>query len=226
MCLRRYIVGSLVGKSFICVALGLLSLVATFLVVAPTANAQMRTTCSKNERTYTVVSGDTLSGIGYRYGVDWPALALRNHIANPDLIYVDQTICIIAHGAAKSVPKQVQNSQTTTSNTPAPAQPTSVTPPAPPQPTAASSGSIADMINAAFGSYGPGAINVATCESGLNPNAYNPSGASGLFQIMPDTWASTLEAGQSPFNAAANIAAAHEIFVRDGFSWSAWTCQP
>jgi len=82
------------------------------------------------------------------------------------------------------------------------------------------------MIDSAFGAYGPGAINVARCESGLNPNAYNASGAAGLFQIMPGTWAGTSEAGQSPFNAAANIAAAHQIFVRDGYSWREWTCQP
>jgi resuscitation-promoting factor RpfC len=34
-------------------------------------------------------------------------------------------------------------------------------------------------------------VAIATCESGLNPRAYNPSGATGLFQFMPSTFYST-----------------------------------
>jgi hypothetical protein len=64
----------------------------------------------------------------------------------------------------------------------------------------------------------------------LNPGAYNPtsiggSHAAGVFQILfPSTWARTSEAGYSPYNALANIRAAHEIFVRDGYSWHEWSC--
>ncbi|MFD0489845.1 LysM peptidoglycan-binding domain-containing protein [Saccharopolyspora erythraea] len=39
-------------------------------------------------------SGDTLSQIGQRYGVAWQKLAHYNHIANPDIINPNQTICI------------------------------------------------------------------------------------------------------------------------------------
>ncbi len=109
--------------------------------------------------------------------------------------------------------------------TQAPAQQRSIDPPVAPQSVAAGDGSVASMIYQVFGSYGAAAVNVATCESGLNPGAYNSSGASGVFQIMPGTWAGTSEAGQSPFNAYANILAAHEIFVRDGYSWREWTCK-
>jgi hypothetical protein len=88
------------------------------------------------------------------------------------------------------------------------------------------------MIDQVFGSYAAGAINVATCESGLNPGASNTisiggSHAAGVFQILyPSTWAGTSEAGNSPYDAWSNIVAAHEIFVRDGYSWREWTCQP
>jgi hypothetical protein len=91
---------------------------------------------------------------------------------------------------------------------------------------------IASMINQVFGADGPAANRVAQCESGENPNAYNPvsvggSHAEGLFQILyPSTWRTTSQAGQSPYDAQANILAAHEIFVRDGYSWREWTCQP
>ena len=67
-------------------------------------------------------------------------------------------------------------------------------------------------------------LRVARCESGLNPNAVNrSSGASGLFQFMPGTWATTPYADQDIFNARANAFAA-------GWMWSVgrrneWTCQ-
>ncbi len=88
------------------------------------------------------------------------------------------------------------------------------------------------LINRVFGPDGPAAIRVAQCESGLNPSAYNPisvggSHAEGLFQILvPSTWWTTSQAGNSPYDAQANTLAAHEIFVRDGHSWREWVCQP
>jgi len=46
------------------------------------------------DTTYTVAPGDTLSAIAGRFGVTVPALAAANHIANPNLIYVGQTLVI------------------------------------------------------------------------------------------------------------------------------------
>lgn len=45
-------------------------------------------------RTYTVRSGDTLSGIAAKYGTSWQALAAKNGLANPNLIYPGQTLTI------------------------------------------------------------------------------------------------------------------------------------
>lgn len=84
------------------------------------------------------------------------------------------------------------------------------------------------MIDRVFGADAPEAVRVARCESGLNPKAYNPGSghAEGLFQILyPSTWSRTSQASHSPFDAMANILAAHEIFVRDGHSWREWTCR-
>jgi soluble lytic murein transglycosylase-like protein len=81
-----------------------------------------------------------------------------------------------------------------------------------------------NVIRQVFGSDADQAIRVAECESGLNPEAYNPSGAAGLFQIMPGTWVRTSQGGASRYDAYANAVAAHEIFVRDGHSWREWAC--
>jgi hypothetical protein len=70
-------------------------------------------------------------------------------------------------------------------------------------------------------------LRVAWCESRYDPSAYNASGASGLFQFMPRTWAANSVragyAGASPFDpvAAANVAA--WMFARG--SASLWTCR-
>jgi hypothetical protein len=91
---------------------------------------------------------------------------------------------------------------------------------------------IMNEISAVFGLYAQGALNVARCESGYDPNAWNPyaignSHASGVFQILyPSTWNGTGYAAYSPFNADANIHAAYQMFQRDGYSWREWACQP
>lgn len=120
-----------------------------------------------------------------------------------------------------SGPAAAPSGATVQASAPAPVYHVSAPAPAP------SSGSVASQILAVFGPYGGQALRVATCESSLNPNAYNrSSGASGVFQFLASTWATTSYAGYSPFNASANINAAHQVFVRDGYSWREWTCQP
>lgn len=91
---------------------------------------------------------------------------------------------------------------------------------------------VINNIVSVFGSYSQGALAVAKCESGYDPNAWNSypilgSHASGVFQILyPSTWNTTSYASSSPFNADANIHAAYQIFKRDGYSWREWQCQP
>jgi hypothetical protein len=91
---------------------------------------------------------------------------------------------------------------------------------------------IINEIQAVFGQYANGALNIARCESGFNPGATNPypvgnSHAQGVFQILyPSTWDTTSYAGQNPYNYDANIHAAWEIFSRDGYSWREWECKP
>ena len=50
--------------------------------------------CSRGDHTYVVVGGDTLGAIAARYRTTWQRLASYNHLANPNLIYINQTICI------------------------------------------------------------------------------------------------------------------------------------
>lgn len=127
---------------------------------------------------------------------------------------------------ANPMPSLARLSPDLSAPTPAP-EPTEAAP-APTQApvTGGSSGDVVSIIDQVFGSYASGAVNVASCESGLNPAATGPSGAAGLFQILPSTFDTTSEAGNSPYDAYSNTVAAYDIFVRDGYSWSEWTCQP
>ena len=90
-----------------------------------------------------------------------------------------------------------------------------------------STSDIVAIIYAAADRYGQSRedmLRVARCESVLDPNAVNPySNASGLFQFLPSTWATTPYANQNIFDPVANANAA-------GWMWSVgrrneWVCQ-
>lgn len=91
---------------------------------------------------------------------------------------------------------------------------------------------VINTINSVFGQYAGGALNIARCESGYDPNARNAfpvgdSHAMGVFQILfPSTWSGTSYRAYSPYDYQKNILAAYEIFSRDGFSWREWECKP
>ena len=117
-----------------------------------------------------------------------------------------------------------------TSATPAPAPPRVQAPaprPTPPPAPPVASGSIQQIILDAFAPLGAGAqqwaLRVAKCESGYNPNAVNrSSGASGLFQFLPSTWASLPQHNQSVFDPVANAQAAAVLYQRSGPGQ--WSC--
>lgn len=77
---------------------------------------------------------------------------------------------------------------------------------------------------ARYGQNGDDMLRVAQCESGLDPyNVSPPYSASGLFQFLPGTWATTPYADQDIFDPVANANAA-------GWMWSVgrrneWVCQ-
>ena len=51
-------------------------------------------TTAQAKRTYVVQAGDTLSGIASLFGTTYQAIASKNNIANPNLIYPGQTLTI------------------------------------------------------------------------------------------------------------------------------------
>ena len=78
------------------------------------------------------------------------------------------------------------------------------------------------------------ALRIMDCESNGDPNAVNPySGASGLFQFLPSTWATTAPKagydGYSPFDPEANTASAAWLANRyeelGYYYWTAWSCK-
>ncbi len=64
--------------------------------------------CSSGDQTYVVVSGDTLGAIASRYKTTWQKLASYNHIQNPNLIYVNEKVCIPGSSQASSSPPPVK----------------------------------------------------------------------------------------------------------------------
>ncbi|WP_102280014.1 LysM peptidoglycan-binding domain-containing protein [[Lactobacillus] timonensis] len=74
-------------------------------------NSASQNTATAGE-TYTVQSGDTLSGIAAKFGTNYQYLASLNHLSNPNQIYVGQTLQIRG-GSQPSAPVNHNNSNGT-----------------------------------------------------------------------------------------------------------------
>jgi resuscitation-promoting factor RpfC len=147
---------------------------------------------------YTVAPGDTLSHISARFcgtPADYPSLAAASGISNPNVIQRGEKIKLDCHHA---VPR------------PAPA-PAHASPP-----SSASSGPSQQAPAQETSAGGPAGMSafescVISRESGGNPQAYNPaSGAGGLFQFLPSTWAALGYAGAYPGGAQTAPASVQE----------------
>ncbi len=132
----------------------------------------------------------------YVWSLTFAATALGFAAPNPS-VGLDLISSILGNErAVKSASAGVETSESAASATrfrrqifaerPSPtASPTSAT-------YAASSGSVVEIIRAAaseFGVSGDWMVSIATCESTLNPAAYNAAGYHGLFQYDQTTWA-------------------------------------
>lgn len=93
--------------------------------------------------------------------------------------------------------------------------------------TASVTGS-SSAIQAAFGPLGPGAVawanRVSACESGGNATAQNPSGATGLFQFMPSTFAGTPQGQSGASIADPNASAAAAAWMYSQGRQGEWSC--
>lgn len=205
------------GKTpVVMVALILLSSVVGGSFILHSMNRTNTVNCSSPTMQYSA-SSITQSCAKVTHHSQVQATVLTNHVMQGEVI----------GPVLLSIPRQI-------APTPKP-QPVKISPtpvPTIPIPTSPGQAAVIAIIKQVFGSNAPGALQVAKCESGLNPLAYNStsnggSHAEGLFQILyPSTWSGTSEASSSPYSAMANALAAHQIFVRDGYSWREWTCAP
>jgi LysM repeat protein len=151
---------------------------------------------------YTVKAGDTLSEIAQANGADWHHLARINHLKDPDLILIGQTLTL--DGVKKSTaPRKVRKVETKKIRTTERKVRTSRS---------------TDRPSARASLSGAWA-KVANCESSGNPRAVNPAGYYGLFQFDLQTWRSVGGSG-NPTNASAaeQLMRAKRLYAERGAS--------
>jgi len=142
------------------------------ILTLPMFGAFAQTSCASGNMAYTVVRGDTLNKIAARFHSSWWFLASHNHIANANLIFPEQTICIPTNASMLSPLAVIAPSQR---------------------------GYIALAKNDALAvGIAPDLfVRQIAQESGFNPSAFSPAGARGIAQFEPATAAAL---GVNPWN--------------------------
>lgn len=120
-----------------------------------------QTPCARGDVSYSVVFGDTLSRIAARYKTTWQRLTVYNHLANANLIFPGQIVCIPMKGAHGGGGGSRQHFVTIARQ------------------DATSAGISPDIF-----------VRQINQESGFNPAAVSPAGAIGIAQFEPATAAS------------------------------------
>jgi resuscitation-promoting factor RpfC len=167
---------------------------------------------------YTVKAGDTLSSIArHEYGSAraWPALwwVNRHKVHNPQMIRVGQRLTLSSWH-----PRKAWLDRAALAATPVPAPTPALS--APVAPAAVTQPASTATYGGASGSY---QACVIAAESGGNASAVNPvSGAGGLYQFLPSTWAAL---GHSGLPQNASVAEQNQAFQQQyaqsgGSAWS------
>jgi murein DD-endopeptidase MepM/ murein hydrolase activator NlpD len=166
---------------------------------------------------YTVKAGDTLSEIAQANGANWHELAKLNHLKDPDLILIGQTLTLdgvktsAASGVRKTtahrvVPKQVESKKIRK------VERKVATSRSEDRPAAKDRANTKANLSGAW-------AKVANCEASGNPRAVNPAGYYGLFQFDLQTWRSVGGSG-NPVNASAaeQLMRAKKLYAQRGKS--------
>ena len=157
---------------------------------------------------YTVKAGDTLSSIArHQYGsaATWPALwwVNKHKVHNPQMIRVGQRLTLSSWH-----PRKAWLNRAALAAIPAPAPAPAVSAPA--APAAVTQPASTATYGGASGSY---QACVIAAESGGNASAVNPvSGAGGLYQFLPSTWAAL---GHSGLPQNASVAEQNQAFQQE-----------
>ena len=99
---QRRVTSMIVGQVVILTVLVLLILNSVFGGHLFSAFAAI--SCPTGQRVYTVLPGDTLGNIAAADNTTWQTLADNNHIADPNLIYAYQQICILGTNTGVNSP--------------------------------------------------------------------------------------------------------------------------
>jgi LysM repeat protein len=180
-----------------------------------------------DSQTYTVQSGDTLSGIGARFGISWQALYAANESvvgANPNLIFAGEVLSLTGVTSAQSAqsqapaPEPAQQSEQTQQPQQAQQSDEQVQPAAQQSDTAQSS-----AADSTSGGSAPGSFQqcVIQAESGGDAQVMNSSGHYGLYQFSQSTWDA---AGGNPADFG-NASAAEQNQVFEN-AYSMWGTSP
>jgi LysM repeat protein len=167
--------------------------------------------------TYTVQSGDTLSGIAARSGVSLSAIEHANpQIHNKNLIYVNQKVDVpdgrsgVTPIAGPAAPVATSAPATSDEGSSAAAQPAASEGASASSSSSTSSGTVTSTGGGSGSSFQQC---VAWRESGNNPTA----SSAGLYGILPSTWASL---GYSGTAGGASVAqqtqAFQQLYAQDG----------
>jgi resuscitation-promoting factor RpfC len=159
---------------------------------------------------YTVKSGDTLSSIArHEYGsrTAWPALwwVNRHKVHNPQMIRVGQRLTLSSWH-----PRKAWLNRAALAAIPAP-------PPAPVSAPVAAPAAVTQPASTSTATYSGASGSYQACviaaESGGNASAVNPSsGAGGLYQFLPSTWAAL---GHSGLPQNASVAEQNQAFQQE-----------
>jgi len=153
---------------------------------------------------YTVKAGDTLSEIAQANGADWHHLARINHLKDPDLILIGQTLTLDG-GKKSATPRKVTTKRVETKKLRTTERKVRTS-------RSADRPAISVSLSGAW-------AKVAECESSGNPRAVNPAGYYGLFQFDLQTWRSVGGSGNpAKASAAEQLMRAKKLYAQRGAS--------
>lgn len=171
---------------------------------------------------YNVKAGDTLSQIAQANGADWHELARINHLTDPNLILIGQTLTLDgtkkAAPAPASAPKDTKQSEVRKSDTKKSDTKKSETKKSDRTVRTSRSENRPNTSSGKANLSGAWA-KVANCESSGNPRAVNGGGYYGLFQFDLQTWRSVGGSGNpTQASAAEQLMRAKALYAQRGAS--------